>query len=73
MAQYQSPEIRGLYNKYHKEAQAKGMDKKNQIEKYIQKYVKPTTECTDVPDNAYNDGAIPLAMGHTKVSPFTAE
>lgn len=58
MAQYQSPEIRGLYNKYHKEAQAKGMDKKNQIEKYIQKYVKPTTECTDVPDNAYNDGAI---------------
>jgi hypothetical protein len=53
MAQYQSPEIHELYNKYYKEAEAQGMDKKNQIEKYIQKYVKPTTECTDVPDNAY--------------------
>lgn len=41
MAQYQSPEIHELYNKYYKEAEAQGMDKKNQIEKYIQKYVKP--------------------------------
>ena len=58
MAQYQSPEIHELYNKYYKEAEAQGMDKKNQIEKYIQKYVKPTTECADIPDNAYPDGAI---------------
>ena len=58
MAQYQSREVRDLYNKYVKEAQAQGIEKKNQIEKYVQKYVKPTTECADIPDNAYNDGAI---------------
>lgn len=58
MAQYQSPEVREQYEKYRKEAHAQGMKKKNQIEKYIQRKVKPTTECADVPDNAYNDGAI---------------
>ena len=39
MAQYQSREVRDLYNKYVKEAQAQGIEKKNQIEKYVQKYV----------------------------------
>lgn len=58
MSHYQSKEVRALYNKYRKEAKEKGMDKKNQIEKYVQQYVKPTTECANIPDNAYADGAI---------------
>lgn len=58
MSQYQDKELHKLYNKYRKEAKEKGLTKKNEIEKYIQKFVKPTTECTNVPDDAYTDGAI---------------
>jgi len=58
MAHYQSKEVRAQYNKYRKEAKEKGIQKKNEIEKYIQQYIKPTTECVNVPDNAYGDGAI---------------
>ncbi|MEG1379572.1 MAG: sulfatase [Bacteroidales bacterium] len=57
MAQYQSTETRKTYNKYRKEAIEQGIKKKNEVEKYIQKRIKPTTECTNVPDNAYTDGA----------------
>ncbi len=58
MSHYQSKETRKLYNKYRKEAKEKGLKRKNEIEKYIQKFIKPTTECVDVPDNAYTDGAV---------------
>lgn len=58
MAQYQGKGTRELYNKYRKEAKEKGLTKKNEIEKYIQQFIKPTTECAAVPDNAYTDGAV---------------
>lgn len=58
MSQYQDKETRKLYNKYRKEAKEKGINKKNEVEKYIQKFIKPTTECASIPDNAYADGAV---------------
>ena len=60
MGHYQSREVREQYDKYKEEAKAQGINvnKKNQLEQYIQKYVKPTAESVDIPDNAYNDGAI---------------
>lgn len=58
MAQYQSPENKALYEKYYKEALDSGYTRKGKIEKYIQRYFKPTTECSQLPDNAYHDGAV---------------
>lgn len=58
MSHYQAQKTRGLYNRYCKEAQRQGIKKQSKINKYIQKYIKPATECTEVPDNAYADGAI---------------
>jgi arylsulfatase A-like enzyme len=54
--QYQSPLSKELAAKFTKEAQEKGMTEK-EIEDYVSKSVKPSVECIDVPDNAYNDGA----------------
>lgn len=59
MSQYQDPETRTLYNKYKQEAESKGL-RKREVEKYIQQYIKPSTESAQVPDAAYNDGAIAL-------------
>lgn len=56
MAHYQGDEIRALYKKYLEEAKSKGL-KNKKAEQYAFKYIKMTTECTDVPDNAYLDGA----------------
>lgn len=53
---YQSDETRGLASKFRLEAQEKGMSEK-EIDEYVSKMVKPSVECIDVPDNAYNDGA----------------
>jgi arylsulfatase A-like enzyme len=53
---YQLPETRALAEKYINEALAQGM-KKSEANEYAMKKIKPTTECIDVPDNAYNDGA----------------
>ena len=53
---YQLPQTKELVQKYTKEAQEKGIAE-NDIEAYISKLVKPSVECADVPDNAYNDGA----------------
>lgn len=58
MAQYQSKEVRNLYEKYKAEAMAQGLTKNNQITAFVQKRIKPTTECADIPDDAYSDGAI---------------
>lgn len=56
MTHYQGDEIRALYKKYLKEAKSKGL-KNKKAEQYAFKYIKITTECADVPDNAYLDGA----------------
>ena len=53
---YQSSESKRQAANFRAEAETKGMNK-NEINKYVDEKVKPTTECIDVPDNAYHDGA----------------
>jgi arylsulfatase A-like enzyme len=53
---YQLPATKALIRKYRAEGQGKGL-KGTELNDYIQKRVKPSVECADVPDNAYNDGA----------------
>ena len=53
---YQLPETRKLIEKYQQEATEKGIAKKD-MRDYIYQFIKPTSECADVPDNAYSDGA----------------
>ena len=53
---YQSAETKELAIKFRKEAQEKGLTEK-EIDDYVSKMIKPSIECVDVPDNAYNDGA----------------
>jgi len=57
---YQSQKTKDLVKKYRKEAEDKGLTKK-EITSYITKHIKPSIECVDVPDNAYEDGTIALA------------
>jgi len=56
LGRYQLKETRDLADKYFQEATDKGM-KKSEANEYALKNIRPTTECIDVPDNAYNDGA----------------
>lgn len=49
---YQSPVVKDKFSVYSKEAEEKGL---NPIP-YTQKFIKPATECLDVPDDAYKDG-----------------
>ena len=56
LIRYQLPETKALVEKYAKEAADQGM-KKSEVNDYILSKIRPTTECMDVPDNAYNDGA----------------
>jgi iduronate 2-sulfatase len=53
---YQLPETKALFAKYRAEGQGKGL-KGTELNDYIAKLIKPSVECADVPDNAYNDGA----------------
>ena len=53
---YQLPATKELALKYTKEGQDKGLADK-ELDDYVSKLVKPSVECADVPDNAYNDGA----------------
>jgi arylsulfatase A-like enzyme len=53
---YQEPKTKEALLKYYAEGIDQGM-KKSQANEYALKKLKPTTECIDVPDNAYNDGA----------------
>jgi arylsulfatase A-like enzyme len=53
---YQLPETKALFVKYRAEGQGRGL-KGAELNDYIAKFVKPSAECADVPDNAYNDGA----------------
>ncbi|MCK5775931.1 MAG: sulfatase-like hydrolase/transferase, partial [Bacteroidales bacterium] len=54
---YQSPEILAKIAELRKEAQEKGLTK-GQVNKYILKRYKIAWEKADVPDDAYQDGAI---------------
>jgi iduronate 2-sulfatase len=56
---YQNPETKELAVKYYKEAADKGL-KGSDAFKYVTKYVNPSVECADVPDNAYTDGTMAL-------------
>ena len=54
---YQDAETRALAQKYMEEATAKGL-KAQEAREYVVKFVRPSVECMDLPDNAYNDGAM---------------
>ena len=54
--QYQSKKSKEQAEKFAKEATAKGL-KGKEAKQYVIERVRPTTECLDVPDNAYEDGA----------------
>lgn len=56
LGQYQNNETKLLIAKYLKEAELKGLDKK-EARDAVNLKVKPSTENEDVPDNAYTDGA----------------
>lgn len=53
---YQLPETKELIRKYRAEGESKGL-KNSVLNDYIHKFVKPSVECADVPDNAYTDGS----------------
>ena len=53
---YQMPDTKEKIRNYRKEAESKGMTG-SAVTEYIQKFIRPTTECLDVPDNAYPDGS----------------
>lgn len=55
-AGYQLPETKELIRTYRAEGKSKGL-KGNELTDYVQAVVRPSVECTDVPDNAYTDGA----------------
>ena len=54
--QYQLPETKALFVKYTKEGESNGLKGKD-LTDYVAKFIKPSVECVDVPDNAYNDGS----------------
>ncbi len=53
---YQLPGTKKIIWKYRTEGENQGIEGKDLTE-YIQKNIKPSVECADVPDNAYGDGA----------------
>jgi iduronate 2-sulfatase len=59
LGQYQLPATKLLIKKYEEEAATKGLEKK-EARTFVQESIFPTTECVDVPDNAYEDGATTL-------------
>lgn len=56
MGNYHDPLTKKLIIEYHKEAEEKGL-KGKEIDDYISKRIKPSTECIEIPDDAYTDGA----------------
>lgn len=56
LTRYQNPATKSLAAQYAKEAAAKGL-KGSEANDYVTTKVRPTTECEEVPDHAYNDGA----------------
>lgn len=56
---YQDPKVREQYAQFEQEGMAKGLTKRK-LAKYVTDHVKRSTECMDVPNNAYFDGATAL-------------
>ncbi len=56
LTRYQNPTTKSLAAQYAKEAAAQGL-KGSEANDYVTAKVRPTTECEEVPDHAYNDGA----------------
>ena len=56
LTRYQNPATKSLAAQYAKEAAAQGL-KGSEASDYVTTKVRPTTECEEVPDHAYNDGA----------------
>lgn len=56
---YQDPETKRLFRQYEQEAKAKGWDKEK-VTAYVKSKIMPATECLDVTDNTYVDGAVTL-------------
>jgi iduronate 2-sulfatase len=56
LGSYQLNETRKLAEKYQNEAIANGMNK-SEANAYASTKIRPTTECIEIADNAYDDGA----------------
>ncbi|MCI0522145.1 MAG: sulfatase [Bacteroidales bacterium] len=54
--QYQNPQTKTNALKFRAEGQSKGL-RGSELNDYVTANVRPTVECEEVPDNAYNDGA----------------
>ena len=59
LSQYQSKETKKAFRKYREEAVSQGL-KGGAINNYASDRIKPSTECVEIPDNAYTDGATAL-------------
>lgn len=57
LSQYQDPKVKEIVAQIETKAKEQGI-KKNKFEAFAEETIKPSTECLDVPDDAYNDGAI---------------
>ena len=53
---YQNPETKKQMAALEEEAKAKGITKPGKLRAYVFKRLKPSTECVDVSDEAYQDG-----------------
>jgi len=53
---YQLPETKALVRKYRAEGEGKGLNG-SELNDYVLKFIRPTVENADVPDNAYTDGS----------------
>ncbi|MCT4672660.1 MAG: sulfatase [Prolixibacteraceae bacterium] len=60
LGHYQSPETKQKVAYYTEEGKKKNL-KRGALSKYVMKHIKPSTECVDLPDNAYIDGVLALS------------
>lgn len=56
---WQDPEVVALAKEAKKLAASKGMNQSD-ANRFVRQTTQPTTECLDLPDNAYKDGAVTL-------------
>lgn len=57
LSQYQDPKVKEIVKQIEEKAKAQGI-KKNKFDAFAEETIKPSTECLEVPDDVYNDGAI---------------
>jgi len=57
LSNYQNPETREKILKYRNDALKKGLSQSDAND-YASQHVQPSVECLDLPDNAYQDGAL---------------